>query len=48
LRETWAERRFVICVRDRAALTVPAARLLDHLLKTAQTPAGAPATAPTQ
>jgi DNA-binding transcriptional LysR family regulator len=48
LRETWAERRFVICVRDRAALTVPAARLLDHLLKTAPTPAGACATAPTQ
>lgn len=32
LQEAWAERRFVICMRDRAALALPAARLLDHLL----------------
>ncbi|MFB9125980.1 hypothetical protein ACFFYR_23540 [Paraburkholderia dipogonis] len=32
LREAWAERRFVICMRDRQALTLAAAHLLDHLL----------------
>lgn len=32
LREAWAERRFVICVRDRGALALPASHLLDHLL----------------
>ncbi|CAH2920965.1 MAG: Transcriptional regulator, LysR family [uncultured Paraburkholderia sp.] len=33
LREAWAERRFVICVRDRGALTLAASHLLDHLLR---------------
>lgn len=32
LREAWAERRFVICVRDRGALTLAASHLLAHLL----------------
>ena len=32
LDEPWAERRFVICVRDRAALTLPATRLIEHLM----------------
>lgn len=32
LHDAWAERRFVICVRERAALTLAAARLVDHLL----------------
>jgi DNA-binding transcriptional LysR family regulator len=31
--EAWAERRFVICMRDRNALTLTASHLLDHLLK---------------
>ena len=31
-REAWAERRFVICMRDRGALTLAASHLLDHLL----------------
>lgn len=34
LHDAWAERRFVICVRERAALTLAAARLVDHLLAT--------------
>jgi DNA-binding transcriptional LysR family regulator len=34
LAEAWAERRFVICVRDRAALTLPASRLIEHLMAT--------------
>jgi len=34
LAEAWAERHFVICVRDRAALTLPAARLIEHLMAT--------------
>ncbi|MFM0684472.1 LysR substrate-binding domain-containing protein [Paraburkholderia strydomiana] len=33
LREAWAERRFVICVRDRNALTLAASHLLEHLLR---------------
>ncbi|CAH2898855.1 MAG: Transcriptional regulator, LysR family [uncultured Paraburkholderia sp.] len=33
LREAWAERRFVICVRDRGALTLATSHLLDHLLR---------------
>jgi hypothetical protein len=33
LREAWAERRFVICVRDRSALTLAASHLLEHLLR---------------
>ena len=33
LREAWAERRFVICMRDRNALTLTASHLLDHLLR---------------
>jgi len=33
LRDAWAERRFVICVRDRSALTLAASHLLDHLLR---------------
>ncbi|GAB3628997.1 LysR family transcriptional regulator [Pandoraea terrae] len=32
LRDAWAERHFVICMRDREALTAPASRLVDHLL----------------
>jgi hypothetical protein len=32
LREAWAERRFVICMRDRNALTLAASHLLTHLL----------------
>jgi DNA-binding transcriptional LysR family regulator len=33
LRDAWAERRFVICMRDRNALTLTASHLLDHLLR---------------
>jgi DNA-binding transcriptional LysR family regulator len=33
LRDAWAERHFVICVRDRSALTLAASHLLDHLLR---------------
>jgi DNA-binding transcriptional LysR family regulator len=36
LRDAWAERRFMICVRSRAALTAPALRLLEHLHRAAQ------------
>jgi len=32
LRDAWAERSFVICLRERAALSLPALKLLDHLL----------------
>jgi DNA-binding transcriptional LysR family regulator len=35
LSEAWAERRFVICMRDRHALTLAASHLLDHLLQRA-------------
>ena len=31
LTETWARRRFVVCMRDRAELTVPARQLVDSL-----------------
>ncbi|RQS76939.1 LysR family transcriptional regulator [Burkholderia sp. Bp8963] len=34
LDDAWAERSFVICMRDRATLSLPAARLLEHLLAT--------------
>ncbi|RDK00700.1 LysR family transcriptional regulator [Paraburkholderia lacunae] len=34
LRDAWAQRRFVICMRDRHALTLTATHLLDHLLST--------------
>ncbi len=34
LAETWAERHFVICVCDRAALTLPTSRLIEHLMAT--------------
>ncbi|WP_091908553.1 LysR substrate-binding domain-containing protein [Chitinasiproducens palmae] len=30
----WARRQFILCVRERAALSLPAARLLEHLLAT--------------
>jgi len=35
LEEPWAERRLMICVRDRAALTAPAAAFFSHLTRTA-------------
>jgi DNA-binding transcriptional LysR family regulator len=34
LEEHWAERRLMICVRDRAALTPPAAAFFSHLTRT--------------
>jgi DNA-binding transcriptional LysR family regulator len=32
LTDTWAQKRLVMCVRDRAALTLPAAKLVDCLM----------------
>lgn len=34
LLEAWAERRFVIVTRERSGLTLPAVRLIDHLMAT--------------
>ena len=36
LDEPWAERRLMICVRDRSALTPPAAAFFAHLTRTAE------------
>jgi DNA-binding transcriptional LysR family regulator len=41
LAEPWAERRLMICVRDRAALTPPAAAFFSHLTRTADKEAAA-------
>lgn len=43
LTDAWALGELVICVRDRDALSLPARRLLDHLLKGATTAVDVPA-----